>query len=57
MNGEGPTHSFYFSSDTGYADHFKTIRAKLGAPELALVKVGAYGDTWMDIHMSPESAI
>lgn len=54
---KGPTHSFYFSGDTGYAEHFKTIRAKLGAPELALVKVGAYGDTWMDIHMSPESAI
>ncbi|APW43612.1 MBL fold metallo-hydrolase [Rhodoferax saidenbachensis] len=54
---KGPTHSMYYSGDTGYAGHFKAIREKLGAPELALVKVGAYGDTWMDIHMNPESAI
>lgn len=54
---QGPTHSVYFSGDTGYADHFKAIRARLGAPELALIKVGAYGDTWMDIHMNPESAV
>jgi L-ascorbate metabolism protein UlaG (beta-lactamase superfamily) len=54
---KGPTHSMYFSGDTGYADHFKAIRDRLGAPELALIKVGAYGDTWMDIHMNPESAV
>lgn len=54
---KGPNHSAYYSGDTGYAHHFKAIRAKLGAPELALVKVGAYGDSWMDIHMNPESAI
>ncbi len=54
---KGPTHSAYFSGDTGYADHFKAIRERLGAPELALIKVGAYGDTWLDIHMNPESAI
>ncbi len=54
---KGPTHSVYFSGDTGYAGHFKAIRERLGAPELALIKVGAYGDTWMDIHMNPESAV
>ena len=53
----GPQHALYYSGDTGYADHFKTIRARLGAPNLALIKVGAYGDTWMDIHMNPESAV
>ena len=54
---KGPSHSMYYSGDTGYAGHFKAIREKLGAPELALIKVGAYGDTWMDIHMNPESAV
>jgi L-ascorbate metabolism protein UlaG (beta-lactamase superfamily) len=54
---KGPTHSLYFSGDTGYASHFKAIKERLGAPELALIKVGAYGDTWMDIHMNPESAV
>ena len=53
----GPTHSAYFSGDTGYAGHFKAIRERLGAPELALIKVGAYGDTWLDIHMAPEAAV
>jgi L-ascorbate metabolism protein UlaG (beta-lactamase superfamily) len=54
---KGPSHSAYFSGDTGYADHFKTIAARLGAPLLAIIKVGAYGDSWLDIHMNPEAAI
>ena len=54
---KGPSHSAYFSGDSGYAGHFKTIRERLGAPELALVKIGAYGDTWLDIHMNPEAAV
>ncbi|NRF67280.1 MBL fold metallo-hydrolase [Aquincola sp. S2] len=54
---KGPNHSAYFSGDTGYADHFKAVRERLGAPQLSMIKIGAYGDTWLDIHMSPESAI
>ena len=54
---KGPRHSAYFSGDSGYAGHFKAIRERLGAPDLALIKVGAYGDTWLDIHMNPEAAI
>jgi L-ascorbate metabolism protein UlaG (beta-lactamase superfamily) len=54
---KGPNHSAYFSGDTGYAPHLKAIRDRLGAPELALIKVGAYGDTWLDIHMHPEAAV
>src|SRR5262249_45960906 len=34
-----------------------TIKDRLGPVDLALVKIGAYGDTWLDIHMDPESAI
>ncbi|WP_395689285.1 MBL fold metallo-hydrolase [Caenimonas koreensis] len=54
---KGPNHSVYFSGDTGYAGHFKQVRERLGAPELAMIKVGAYGDTWETIHMTPESAV
>ncbi len=54
---KGASHSVYFSGDTGYAPHFAEIRKRLGAPDLALIKVGAYGDTWLDIHMGPEAAI
>ncbi len=54
---KGPGHSVYYSGDTGYAPHFSDIRKRLGAPDLSLMKVGAYGDTWLDIHMGPEAAI
>jgi len=51
--------SFYFSGDTGYAEHFTEIKNKLGSPDMTLMKVGAYGEveSWLDIHMSPESAV
>ncbi|MEQ1875799.1 MAG: MBL fold metallo-hydrolase [Bdellovibrionia bacterium] len=54
---KGPKHSFYFSGDTGYAPHFEEIGKRLGGPDLALIKVGAYGETWLDIHMAPEPAV
>lgn len=53
----GARHSAYYSGDTGHAAHFRQIRERLGAPQLALIKIGAYGDTWLDIHMNPESAV
>ena len=54
---KGARHSAYYSGDTGYAGHFRQIRERLGAPQLALLKIGAYGDPWLDIHMHPEAAI
>ena len=53
----GPRHSFYFSGDTGYAPHFAETRRRIGDVDLTLMKVGAYGETWLDIHMNPESAV
>jgi L-ascorbate metabolism protein UlaG (beta-lactamase superfamily) len=53
----GPSRSLYFSGDTGHASHFGDIRQRLGAPDVALMKVGAYGSTWLDIHMDPEAAV
>ena len=52
-------HSFYFSGDSGYAPHFREINSRLGAVQLTLMKVGAYGDpeSWNDIHMNPESSV
>lgn len=52
-----PGRSVYFSGDTGYSPHFAEIRRRKGPVDLALVKVGAYGSTWLDIHMDPESAV
>lgn len=53
----GRQHSAYYSGDTGYAPHFAAIRERLGPVELAIMKVGAYGATWLDIHMDPEAAV
>lgn len=53
----GPQHAVYYSGDTGYARHFQEIRQRLGSVDLTLMKVGAYGDPWLDIHMDPESAV
>jgi L-ascorbate metabolism protein UlaG (beta-lactamase superfamily) len=54
---KGGGHSVYYSGDTGYANHFREIRKRFGDMDLTLMKVGAYGETWLDIHMDPESAI
>ncbi len=54
---QGSDRSVYYSGDTGYAPHFREIRRRLGPMDLTIMKVGAYGETWLDIHMDPESAV
>ncbi len=54
---KGAGYAVYYSGDTGYGPHFSEVRKRLGAPDLALMKVGAYGNSWLDIHMDPESAV
>ena len=55
----GPRHRVYYSGDTGFSDHFKTIGDKLGPFDLSIIKIGAYGPgaAWLDVHMEPEPAI
>lgn len=49
----------YFGGDTGYADHFKETRIRLGAPEIALIPIGAYEPRYFmkDHHMDPTEAV
>ncbi|HXH30745.1 MAG TPA: MBL fold metallo-hydrolase [Bacteriovoracaceae bacterium] len=49
----------YFAGDTGYSDHFKQINNKLGAPDLALLPIGAYLPRWFmkTHHLNPEEAV
>ena len=56
---KGAQRAFYFSGDTGYADHFRAIHARYGDTDLNLIKIGAYGTPpgWLDIHMDPESSV
>ena len=49
----------YFAGDTGFGDHFESIRERFGAPRLALLPIGAYQPRWFmsPVHMSPEEAV
>jgi L-ascorbate metabolism protein UlaG (beta-lactamase superfamily) len=54
----GPKYRIYFSGDSGMtADEFKAIGEQLGPFDFTLIKIGAYGQTWPDIHITPEEAI
>jgi L-ascorbate metabolism protein UlaG (beta-lactamase superfamily) len=49
----------YFAGDTGFGPHFARIRARMGAPCVALLPIGAYLPRWFmePNHMSPADAI
>ncbi|HZH26041.1 MAG TPA: MBL fold metallo-hydrolase [Azospirillaceae bacterium] len=48
-----------FAGDSGYGAHFAAIRARLGAPDLALLPIGAYEPRWFMAaqHMNPREAV
>jgi L-ascorbate metabolism protein UlaG (beta-lactamase superfamily) len=47
----------YFSGDTGASGLFSEIGTQYGPFDLCLLKIGAYGETWPDVHMTPEEAV
>jgi len=49
----------YFGADSGYSTHFSEIRTRLGAPDLALLGIGAYEPRWFmkPMHMNPAEAV
>jgi L-ascorbate metabolism protein UlaG (beta-lactamase superfamily) len=49
----------YFAGDTGYEEHFKTIKEKLGAPDIAILPIGAWAPRWFMkyFHLDPSDAI
>jgi L-ascorbate metabolism protein UlaG (beta-lactamase superfamily) len=56
---ESRRHRVYFGGDSGYSTHFADIRARLGAPDLALLGIGAYEPRWFmqPMHMNPAEAV
>lgn len=51
--------SLYYAGDTGYATHFEEIRERLGAPDIALIPIGAYLPRWFMqvVHVDPVEAL
>lgn len=49
----------FYAGDTGYGEHFKMIRERLGPPALSLLPIGAIEPRWFmePAHMSPEDAV
>lgn len=54
----GKEFKIYFAGDTGYGPHFQKIREKVGAPNVALLPIGAYEPRWFmkEHHMNPDDA-
>jgi L-ascorbate metabolism protein UlaG (beta-lactamase superfamily) len=54
---QGPIRKVFYSGDTGYFPGFAAIGEQYGPFDVTLVQVGAYGDQWPDIHMTPEDGV
>jgi L-ascorbate metabolism protein UlaG (beta-lactamase superfamily) len=51
---QSQSQNIYFSGDSGYGPHFKTIGDKCGPFDFAMMECGQYDKRWDNIHMMPE---
>ena len=56
---QGDGISLYYSGDTGYSSHFREIPGLFGAPDYALLGIGAYKPRWFmrPNHISPHESL
>ncbi len=52
-----PSSRIYWSGDSGYGPHFKTIGERLGPFDWAFVECGQYNKLWHAIHNYPEESV
>jgi len=53
----GPQSRVFYSGDTGWQDAFGKIGNDYGPFDLTIMKCGAYGDGWPDIHINGVQAV
>lgn len=57
LSGQGRP-SLYYAGDTARCSWFKHIRRRLGAPDMALLPIGAYRPDWIRrFHQGPDEAV
>lgn len=49
--------NIWFSGDSGYGQHFKTIGERLGPFDFAFMECGQYNEDWRPLHMFPEESV
>jgi L-ascorbate metabolism protein UlaG (beta-lactamase superfamily) len=54
-----PRGQVFFAGDSGAGLHWREIRTRLGAPDVALLPIGAYEPRWFmaPVHMNPAEAV
>jgi L-ascorbate metabolism protein UlaG (beta-lactamase superfamily) len=53
----GPNRRVFYSGDSGYFDGYAAVGAEHGPFDVALMQIGAYGQAWPDIHMTPAEGV
>ncbi|MCK5124905.1 MAG: MBL fold metallo-hydrolase [candidate division Zixibacteria bacterium] len=53
----GSSHRLFFGGDTGDIPEVDEISTKYGPFDVTLMPIGAYGEDWPEIHLTPEQAV
>jgi len=54
---QGERHKLFFSGDTGLTEQFRDTGAAYGPFDLVMLEIGAFHESWGDIHLGPENAL
>ncbi len=50
-------HRVFFSGDTGLSEQFRDTGRRYGPFDLVMLEIGAFHESWGDIHLGPENAL